>query len=137
MSQENVEIVRRNYESVTATLQMPSELFDPDFEVDATSVGAGVGVTRGLDAAQEFLQEYWETFENFRVELEEVIHADDEQVVTAVRDGGRIKGSDAETWSRFFHVWGFDDGKIARLSIHIERNRALEAAGLSEDGEPL
>ena len=132
MSEENVEIVRRNYERVTATLQMPPELFDPDFEVDATSVGAGVGVMRGLDAAQEFLQEYWRMFENFRVELEEVIHADDEQVVTVVRDGGQIKGSDAETWNRFFHVWSFGDGKIARLSIHIERNRALEAAGLSE-----
>ncbi len=132
MSQENVEIVRRNYERVTATRQMPPELFDTDFEVDATSVGAGVGVTHGLEAAQEFLLEYWETFENFRVELEEVIHADDEQVVTVVRDGGRIKGSDAETWNRFFHVWSFSDSKIARLSIHIERNRALEAAGLSE-----
>jgi ketosteroid isomerase-like protein len=132
MSQENVEIVRRNYERVTATLQMPPELFHADFVVDATSVGAGVGVTRGLEAAQAFLQEYWETFENFRVELEEVVHADDEQVVTVVRDGGRIRGSDAETWSRFFHVWGFDEGKIARLSIHTDRNRALEAAGLSE-----
>ena len=132
MSQENVEIVRRNYERVTATLQMPPELFHADFEVDATSVGAGVGVTRGLEAAQAFLREYWETFENFRVELEEVIHADDEQVVTVVRDGGRLAGSDAEAWSHFFHVWGFEDGKIARLSIHIERNRALQAAGLSE-----
>jgi ketosteroid isomerase-like protein len=132
MSQENVEIVRRNYERVTATRQMPPELFDADFEVDATTVGVGVGVTHGLEAAQEFLQEYWETFENFRVELEEVIHADDEQVITVVRDGGRIKGSDAETWNRFFHVWSFSDSKIARLSIHIERNRALEAAGLSE-----
>jgi ketosteroid isomerase-like protein len=132
MSQENVEIVRLNYERVTATLRMPPELYHADFEVDATGVGAGVGVTRGLEAAQGFLQEYWETFEHFRVELEEVIHADDEQVVTAVRDGGRIRGSDAETWSHFFHVWRFDRGKITRLSIHIERSRALEAAGLSE-----
>src|SRR5687767_2946509 len=132
MSHENVEIVRLNYETVTATLQLPAELFHADFEVDATTVGAGVGVTRGLEAAQGFLREYWETFENFRVELEEIIHADDEQVVTVVRDGGRIRGGEAETWSRFFHVWGFDDGKIARLSIHIERNRALEAAGLSK-----
>ena len=127
-----MEIVRRNYERVTATLQMPPELYHADFEVDATSVGAGVGVTRGLEAAQEFLSEYWETFENFRVELEEVIHADDEQVVTVVRDGGRTRGSGAEIWSRFFHVWGFDDSKIAHLSIHIDRKRALEAAGLSD-----
>ena len=59
-------------------------------------------------------------------------HADEEQVVTCVRDGGRIKGSDAEVWNRFFHVWTFGDGKIVRLSIHTDKNRALEAAGLRE-----
>jgi hypothetical protein len=47
---------------------------------------------------------YWTMFENFHVEVEEVIHADERQVVTAVRDGGQMKGSDAEVWNRFFHV---------------------------------
>jgi ketosteroid isomerase-like protein len=92
----------------------------------------GIGIVRGIEAAEETLREYWETFENFQVELKEVIHADEGQVVTAVRDGGRLKGSDAEVWNRFFHVWTFEKGKIVRLSIHTERNRALEAAGLSE-----
>jgi ketosteroid isomerase-like protein len=133
MSEENLEIVRRVYERVTASLEMSPDLFDTDFEVDATEIGAGdVGVTRGLDVAQEALREYWETFEDFHVEMEEVIHADEKQVVTAVRDGGRIKGTDAEVRNRFFHVWTFGDRKIVRLSIHTDRSRTLEAAGLSE-----
>jgi ketosteroid isomerase-like protein len=69
---------------------------------------------------------------DFHVEIEEVIHADEEQVVTAVRDGGRMRGSDSEIWNHFFHVWTLGDGKIVRLSIHTDRNRALEAAGLKE-----
>jgi ketosteroid isomerase-like protein len=89
-------------------------------------------VIPGLEAAQEVLHDYWEAFEDFHVELEEVLHADEEQVVDAVRDGGGIRGSDAEVWNRFFHVWSFVDGKIVRLSIHTDRNRALEAAGLRE-----
>jgi ketosteroid isomerase-like protein len=133
MSQENVEIVRRVYERVTASLEMSPDLFDTDLEVDATEIGAGeVGVSRGLDVAEEALREYWETFEDFHVEMEEVIHADEKQVVTVVRDGGRIRGSDAEVWNRFFHVWTFGDRKIVRLSIHTDRHRTLEAAGLSE-----
>jgi ketosteroid isomerase-like protein len=133
MSQENVEIVRRVYEKVTASLEMPPDLFHADFEVDATDIGAGdVGVTRGLDAAEGALREYWETFEDFHVEMEELIHADERQVVTAVRDGGRMRGSDAEVWNRFFHVWTFGDREIIRLSIHTDRNRTIEAAGLSE-----
>jgi ketosteroid isomerase-like protein len=132
MSQENVEIVRRAYEGVTARLELPQELFDPDWELDITDVSAEVvGVVRGLEAA-EAMRPYWETFEDFHVEIEEVIHDDEEQVVDAVRDGGRIKGSEAEVWNRFFHVWTLRDGKVVRCSIHTDRNRALEAAGLSE-----
>jgi ketosteroid isomerase-like protein len=132
MSQENVETVRRVYEGVTARLETPRELLHPEYEVDAREVSLEGAWPRGYDASEEILREYWGTFEDFYVEIEEVIHADDEQVVDVVRDGGRLKGSDAEVWNRFFHVWTFRDGKIVRLSIHTDRNRALEAAGLSE-----
>ena len=131
MSEENIEVVRRVYEGVTARLKVPRELFDPDLELDQTEVPLDVvGVSRGLEAAEESLREYWETFEDFQIEVEEVMHADEAQVVTAVRDGGRIRGSDAEVWNRFFHVWTFGNSKIIRLSIHMDRNQALEAAGL-------
>jgi ketosteroid isomerase-like protein len=76
--------------------------------------------------------EYWETFDQFHVEITEVIHADEELVITAVRDGGTMRGSDAEVWNRFFHVWTFGNGKVVRLSIHTEKTRALEAVGLRE-----
>jgi ketosteroid isomerase-like protein len=131
MSQKNVETVRRVYDGVTARLETPREFFGPDYEVDATETTAA-GVLQGIDAADEVLGEYWRTFEDFRVQLEQVTHADEHQVVTAVRDGGKMRGSDAEVWNRFFHVWTFREGTIARLSIHTDRDRALEAAGLSE-----
>ena len=132
MSQENVETVRRAYEWVTAHRELPKELFAPDWELDITDVSAEVvGVVRGLEAT-EAMRPYWETFEAFHVEIEEVIHADEGQVVDVVRDGGKIKGSEAEVWNRFFHVWTFGDGKIVRVSIHTDRKRALEAAGLPE-----
>jgi ketosteroid isomerase-like protein len=132
MSQDNVEVVRRLYDQVSTHLETSPELFDPDYEVDTTETGADVGVVRGAEAANEAFRPYWETFESFHVDLEEVIHADEKQVVTAVRDGGRMKESSAEIWNRFFHVWSFRDGKIIRLSIHTDRSRALEAARLRE-----
>jgi ketosteroid isomerase-like protein len=133
MSQKSVETVQRAYEGVTARLEMFPELFDADFELDETDVSAqDFEVVPGLEAAQEGLRDYWEAFDDFHVEIEEVLHADEEQVVDAVRDGGRIRGSDAEVWNRFFHVWSFRDGKIVRLSVHSDKNRALEAAGLRD-----
>jgi ketosteroid isomerase-like protein len=133
MSQENVEIVRRLYEGVNARLETPQELFDPNFELDQIDAGVDVvEIIRGPEAALESLREWWDAFEDFHIEFKEVLHADEEHVVTAVQDGGSIRGSNAEVWNRFFHVWTFGDGKIVRLSLHTDKNRALEAAGLRE-----
>lgn len=126
----NVEAVRRIYERVNASLEFPEELFDGHFESDMREVGGGAPLR--LDATQETLRGYFETFEDFHVEMEEVIHVDGGHVVNALRDGGRIRGSDAEVSNRYFHVWTFGDGKVVRLSVHTERKRALEAAGLRE-----
>ena len=57
-----------------------------------------------------------------------MIHADEGRVVNLVRDGGRMRGSDAQVSNRFFHVWTFRNGRILRLSVHTDRNRALEVA---------
>jgi ketosteroid isomerase-like protein len=132
MPEENVEKVRRAYEGVNTNQAVPEELLDPNYEFDATEVAPGLGVVRGSDAAMEALREYWQMFDGFHVDLKEVVHADEEHVVTAVEDGGRMKGSDAEVWNRLFHVWTFRDGKVVRTSSHNDRQRALEAAGLSE-----
>jgi ketosteroid isomerase-like protein len=132
MSKQNVETVRRVYKGVTARLEVPRELFDPDYEFDNTELWPDIAGVLGFDAAQETMREYWETFEAYRVEIEEVIHADDGRVVILVRDGGRMRGTDTEVWNHFFHVWTMRDGRIVRLSVHTERNRAIEAAGLSE-----
>ena len=129
---ENVETVRRVYEGVNARLEAPRELFDPDYEFDNTELWPDVVEVLGFEAAQEAMREYWETFEAYHVEIDEVIYTDEGWVVDVVRDGGRMRGTDAEVWNRFFHVWTFRDGRIVRLSIYTDRNRALEAAGLQE-----
>lgn len=136
MSQESVEVVRREYQRINTDYKVEyegkREPFDPDYEFDATDVAAGMGVIRGYNAVQDALHDYWDMFEGFHIELKEVLHADENRVVTAVRDGGRMKGSDAEVWNDLFHVWTFRAGKVARVSAHNDKSRALEAAGLSE-----
>jgi ketosteroid isomerase-like protein len=89
-----------------------------------------VGIARGYNAVREALLEYWGVFDDFRVDLEEVLHADDTRVVTRVRDWGRVKGSDSEVQNRYFHVFTLAQGRIVRLSIHTEEHQALEAAGI-------
>ena len=130
MPEENVEVVRTIFTTVNDSFDWPRELHDPDFELDVSEVG--LGVIHGFDAALEQMRTYWETFEDFRYEIEEVIHADERRVIVAVRDGGRMRGSDAEVWTRFFDVFTFRNGKVLRASAHLSKERALEAAGLRE-----
>jgi ketosteroid isomerase-like protein len=134
MSEENVKAVREAYERVNADPQEPSapEFFHPDYEFDARDVAPDMGILRGLEAADDALREYWAMFDGFHIELIEVLHDDEELVVTAIKDGGQMKGSDAEVWNHLFHVFTFRDGKIARISAHNDKNRALQAAGLQE-----
>ena len=132
MSQTNVEIVRRVYEEINARLDVPSELFDREYEMDMRDILWDVGIRRGIEAAREGFLQYAQTFEDFRIELREVIHADGQHVVTEIRDGGRLKGSDAEVWNRYFNAWTFRDGKVVRVSSHTDRARALEAARISD-----
>jgi ketosteroid isomerase-like protein len=132
MSQENVEIVTRIYEEIVASPEAVRELFAPDYESDTTDIAPDIGVIRGFDGFVEALRSYFETFEDFYIDIEEVLHADEERVVTDVHDGGRMRGSDSEVRNHRFHVFAFRDGKLVRFSSHLDRNRALEAAGLSE-----
>jgi ketosteroid isomerase-like protein len=132
MSQTNVEIVRRVYEEITVRLDVSLELFHPDYEMDMRDILWDIGIRRGIDAAREGFLQYAQTFEDFRIELKEVIHADEQHVVTEIRDGGRMRGSDAEVWNRYFNAWTFRKGKVVRVSSHTDRTRALEAAGISE-----
>src|SRR5436190_23833413 len=132
MSQENVEIVLRIYQQVSAHHLLPKDLFDPACVTDWTEVSPDFGVLQGVRDADEALASYFETFESFHVEAEAVLHADAERVVTVVRDGGRMKASEAELWNRFFHAWTFRDGKVVRLSSHTAREGAFEAVGLRE-----
>jgi ketosteroid isomerase-like protein len=129
MSEKNVETVRRVYEGVSARLEVPRELFDPDYEFDNTELWPDIDGVLGFDAAQETMREYWETFEAYRVEIEEVIYADEERVVVVVRDGGRMRGTDSEVWNRFFHVWTLRDGRVIRLSVHTRLPRQASAQG--------
>ena len=105
MSQENVEIVRRAYQELSVRHELTRELFDSDCVFDWTEVSPDFGgLFRGIDAGQASLASYFETFENYHLAADEIVYADEDRVVTAVYDSGRIKGSNAEVRNRFFHA---------------------------------
>ena len=80
----NVEIVRRVYEVLPQAGSRPRNC---SMNISVRSDGRPSRIFYGFDGLQKGLGPYWETFEGFHIEVEEVIHADEGQVVTVVRDG--------------------------------------------------
>jgi uncharacterized protein len=133
MSQENVEALRPVYE------EWGRGNFSPRFEVYAPDMEWGwsaefpdqAGVARDPELRSERLRRWLDSWEGWRVEAEEYISAG-EFVVVLCRYTGRGKGSGVDVDVQGAHVWKMRDGKVVRLEIFSNREKALEAAGLRE-----
>jgi ketosteroid isomerase-like protein len=131
MSQEDVKIVRSNYDHLNEVGEPNREIYVPDLVADGSRL-PGFGIYQDLDAFLAAWLEYRNTFDEWWIEVEEVLDGQGERVFAAVRDGGRMKSSRSEVRNRLFHVWELREGKIVALTVFLDRTEALEAVGLRE-----
>jgi ketosteroid isomerase-like protein len=87
--------------------------------------------TRGIEAAMWNRNQWIDTWEEHRLDVEEVIE-DGESVVALVHIQARGKASGVEVDVRFYAQIKVRDDKIVYIYDHEDRAAALEAAGLSE-----
>lgn len=127
-----MEIVRQIYAALTETGEPAWSLIAPDFEYDTSDVLPDLFPGHGHEGAGPTFRAYTAMFDDFHIDLEEVIAANDQHVVTAVKDGGRIKGTEAEVQNPFFHAFTLRDGKVIRWSSHLDRASALGAVGIAD-----
>jgi ketosteroid isomerase-like protein len=136
MSQENVEIVRRIYASVSrgdrGTLR---DLAVPEFAIDFTRRLVEPGVVRGREEALAFLSQLRDPWDDWPAwEPKELLHSGD-KVAALIRTSARGSGSGVEVEAYVWHLWTFRDGRLLELGYFgDDREAALEAAGLSDQG---
>jgi ketosteroid isomerase-like protein len=131
MSKENVEIVDGVIAAFLAgDYATALSAYDANAEFDATVRPEG-HVYRGPDGVAEGMRVWVGAWEDYRTEIEEVIDAGD-QVVVVARESGQGKGSGMKIDQRSFSVFTLRDRKIVRWEVFLDRDRALEAAGLNE-----
>jgi uncharacterized protein len=94
------------------------------------AVPGTAGVYRGPEGLKEFMGWFGE-FSGARAEINELIDAGD-QVLVGITARGRGKQSGVESGWHLWHVWTLRGGKIVRGEGFTDRDKALEAAGLSE-----
>ena len=133
MSEENVEIARRNYEHFIRTGDVLDEAFHPDFVLDMSRFRGWLERQNyhGVEGMRAFLADWLEALEDFEFEVEELRAAGD-KVVALVRQCGRSQPSGVPVDMNLVHVITFSDGKQIRMDMYASEAEALEAAGLSE-----
>jgi ketosteroid isomerase-like protein len=132
MSVENVERVRRAYELYKETQQPDYELLHKDVAWHTAQDLPDSDTYRGHDGVADLYSEWIESFEDFRVDVEEVIDGGSETVVVITRLRGRFRGSSEEVNLTEAHVWKLLEGKAIEIREYRTRAEGLEAAGLSE-----
>jgi ketosteroid isomerase-like protein len=151
MSEENVEIVKRVQPSGIDMVKLvrASNAPDPAVTPEATGIDVTVladdmevefisgtaGSLRGTDRGPEAFVQAWaewlEAFDSYEIETEELIDAGDE-VVALVRVRAKTRRDAVVVEHRPAAVWSVRERKIVRVRFFLERERALEAAGLAE-----
>jgi ketosteroid isomerase-like protein len=131
MSQENVELIRRQIEALNRQ-DWDAALKDaaPEAEFD---LSRAVGIDRGVytfSQTRRLMEEFAKAWESVQYGADEFIDAG-EHVVTPFTN--HLRGRDGiEVEARGIWVWTIRDGAIVRVCLYQEREEALEAAGLTE-----
>ncbi len=139
MSQENVELVRRSYESFNRWASRPKSepfgdpegLLHPEVEFHTYANSPEAGVYRGRDAVIAYNQRLFEQFESVEIEVEELLPVDD-RVMVISRQHAVPRTSGGEIVVQVVEVWTIRDGLLAKRQSFSTRAAALEAVGLSE-----
>ena len=132
MSQENVEIVREQFEATNRRdFARPMADWTDDVELIAFE-GISEGRYAGREAVGEFFGDWFRAFGGgVHFDVRKIIGAGD-AVAVAVHHRARGRYSGAEVTSDFFYEYRLRRGKIVRIRFHRSWQQALEAVGLSE-----
>jgi uncharacterized protein len=132
MSQENVEIVQEFTRRFAAGEDVTREYFDPEIVWDTSASGLpSASVYHGHQGVRRFFRDWLAPWEDYEIEPGDCIDAGD-AVVLIFRQAGTGRGSGVRIESDFFSVYDLKDSKVVRFRLFESREKALEAAGLSE-----
>ena len=124
----------RGYEHFGASGELLAELAHPDFVWDmSTFRGWPERQTYpGLEGARQFLADWTDSWEDWKLELRELIDAGDETVVAIVHQSGRSKATGLPVEMDFAQVWTVRDGRQLRMRMYADPDEGRRAAGLAE-----
>ena len=134
MSQENVEIVRLILaEWERGDFRAPVKLLDPEMTFETFMPDAKEKVVaHGTAEFQAFTRDWLAQWRSYRIVGERFQAVGRDKVFASVRQVAIGQHSGVEVESPGFSLWTLRAGKVIKLSLHYDRDMALEAAGLEQ-----
>jgi len=131
MPSEYVDVVRQSYAAFErGDLDYVIARSDAEIEVVEPPDLPGSQTYRGHDGLIEAIQNWVGEWEDFHLDVERVIDAGHERVITLVRHHGRGKSSGVPVESRWVYLHTGRDGKIVRWEMFSSLDAAFAAIGL-------
>jgi ketosteroid isomerase-like protein len=133
MSQENVEIVRRLFESFNSEdIERIVEYMHPDLEVEiSAAVSAEPDTYRGPDGIRRYFDSFQDVMDEIRFEPERLWESG-ESVVVDLLLTARGRQTSIPVEQRTTGIWTIRDGRVVAVRVYGSRAEAFAAAGLRE-----
>jgi ketosteroid isomerase-like protein len=129
MSLTSSDVVRKHFRAFEdGGLDAVAEFWHPEIEWRAVEGAADdVGVMRGPDRLRRYYQDWIDTLDELRAEVEEVLFEANERVAVVVRNAGRGRVSGVSTEGRYYVACIVGEGRIVAGREYSTRHEALEA----------
>ena len=134
MAQDNVDFVKSLFGAWERGDYSSTDWAHPDIEY-VIADGPAPAKRAGLAGLAEGARDVASGWKDFRTKADEYLELDDERVLALIQFGGRGKASGLEVGqtrakgAQLFHV---RDGKVTRIVLYWDRERALADLGLEE-----
>ena len=135
MSDENVEIIRRGFETMQRDgWQTLFSLIDAEFELTTPpDLAMEPDTYRGEAGPRRYFESFEDAMEEIQIVPEGGFLGAGDKVFVPFRLSARGRETGIEATQHAFQVWTMRAGKGLRVEIFASRERALEAAGLPPD----
>ena len=125
-------MVQRLAEAINLGVSPPRELVAADVEVVNATTAVTDATYIGLEGADQWRRDMFDVVDDGRYVLDEVLATGPDYVVITNRIVGRGSSSGVPVELRWWSVFWFRDGRIARAVGYARPREALQAVGLSE-----
>jgi ketosteroid isomerase-like protein len=132
MSKANADVVRRLYDLLNrGDIQGVIELCADDFQMDMTQRVFNPDTYEGPDGLRRFYKGVTDAWESYRWDVEETRTTGDTVVAMLHCEGQSREGGPSVDW-RVGWLWKLRESRPVFVRFYRRREKALEAAGLSE-----